>query len=134
MIVDSSALIAIVRREQEADNLIEVIGRARSRRISAANYLEAAIVIDKERNVLARRRFDEFIDSDILHIEPVTVEQAEIARAAYRDFGKGSGHAAQLNFGDCFAYALATSAREPLLYQGNDFGLTDLRPAVAPEA
>ena len=63
-------------------------------------------------------------------IEPVTAEQARIARAAYRDFGKGSGHPAQLNFGDCFAYALATTAAEPLLFNGNDFSQTDLASAL----
>ena len=62
-------------------------------------------------------------------IEPVTESQAQIARDAYRDFGKGSGHKAQLNFGDCFAYALATSAREPLLFKGNDFSETDIAAA-----
>ncbi len=76
------------------------------------------------------RGFDEFMDTAGLRVEAVTVEQVQIARAAYRDFGRGSGHPAQLNLGDCFAYALATSTREPLLYKGDDFGHTDVRSAT----
>ena len=130
MIIDSSALVAIFRMEPEADAFTQAIGEDESPRISAANYLETAIVIDRDPNVLARHRFDKFMESDVLTVEPVTLQQVEIARAAYRDFGRGSGHPARLNFGDCFAYALATSAREPLLYKGDDFGHTDIRSAV----
>ena len=95
--------------------------------MSAANYLEAAIVVDANRNPLlvsATRRIDRPRPKS--WSEPVTREQAEIARAAYRDFGKGSGHPAGLNFGDCFAYALAKSTREPLLFKGDDFAHTDV--------
>ena len=90
------------RRRQRHGAAIE---RARMRRISAANYLETAVVIDGSRDPVASRRFDELIAAAELRVEPVTGEQAQIARAAYRDFGKGSGHKAGLNFGDCFAYA-----------------------------
>ena len=96
------------------------------KRISAANYLEAAIVVDANRNPLLSRRLDDLIVQKEILAEPVTLEQAKIARAAYRDFGRGSGHPAQLNFGDCFAYALAKSTREPLLFKGDDFSHTDV--------
>jgi ribonuclease VapC len=75
---------------------------------------------------------DEVIEEFQIRIEPVTVEQARIARQAYRDYGKGSGHPANLNFGDCFSYALARDKREPILFKGDDFGHTDLRSAAAP--
>jgi ribonuclease VapC len=73
---------------------------------------------------------DELVERFDIRIEPVTAEQAKIARQAYRDFGKGSGHPAGLNFGDCFSYALAREKREPLLWKGNDFGHTDVWPTV----
>jgi ribonuclease VapC len=97
--------------------------------MSAANWLEAAIVIDGSKSPIASRRFDEAVAEAGIVIEPVTLEQADIARAAYRDFGRGSGHPAQLNFGDCFAYALAKSMREPLLFKGDDFSRTDVAVA-----
>ena len=94
--------------------------------MSSANYLEVAIVIDANRNPLLSRRLDDLLLQTEIAVEPVTREQADIARAAYRDFGKGSGHPAALNFGDCFAYALAKSMREPLLFKGDDFSHTDV--------
>lgn len=130
MIIDTSALIAILRAEPDAGEMAHAIERARSRRISAVNWLEAAVVIDTSRDPVASRRFDELVQTAELHVEPVTHDQARIARDAYRDFGKGSGHKAALNFGDCFAYALAKSAGEALLFKGNDFGHTDITPAL----
>ena len=130
MIIDTSALIAILRAEQDAAEMADAIERAQSRRISAANWLETAVVIDASRDPVASRRFDELVQTAELHIEPVTHDQARIARDAYRDFGEGSGHKASLNFGDCFAYALAKSAGEALLFKGNDFGYTDITPAL----
>jgi ribonuclease VapC len=121
MIVDTSALIAILRDEPEAQAFATAIADAEHRRISAANYLEAAIVIDGSRNPIASRRFDDLLRAAEIVIEPVTEEQAKVAREAYRDFGRGSGHAAKLNFGDCFAYALAKTSGEPLLFHGDDF-------------
>jgi ribonuclease VapC len=121
MIVDTSALIAILRDEPEARAFATAIAEADRRRLSAANYLEAAIVIDGSRDPIASRRFDDLLREGGIAIEPVTEEQAKVAREAYRDFGRGSGHAAQLNFGDCFAYALAKTTGEPLLFKGDDF-------------
>lgn len=130
MIIDTSAIIAILRAEDDASDMAHAIERARMRQISAANYLEAAVVIDGSRDPVASRRFDELVQAADLRIEPVTGEQAQIAREAYRDFGKGSGHKAGLNFGDCFAYALAKVTGQPLLYKGNDFTHTDITPAL----
>jgi ribonuclease VapC len=126
MIIDTSALIAILRNEPEALFCAKAIESAANSRISAANFLEAAIVIDGSGDPIASRRFDELIREARLVVEPVTEAQARIAREAYRDFGKGSGHPAKLNFGDCFAYALAKAAGEPLLFKGHDFGHTDI--------
>ena len=130
MIVDSSALLAILRAEPEMLACARAIEDAARRRISAANFLETAIVIDGSRDPVASRRLDDLIRAADLAIEPVTEAQARIAREAYRDFGKGSGHPAQLNFGDCFAYALAKVTGEPLLFKGNDFSQTDIASAL----
>lgn len=126
MIVDTSALIAILRDESEAPAFAEAIATAAACRMSAASFLEAAAVIDAGRDPVASRRFDELLATAQVMIEPVTETQARTAREAYRDFGKGSGHPAQLNFGDCFAYALAKETGEPLLFKGDDFHHTDI--------
>ena len=131
MIVDTSAIIAILRDEPEAESFARIIERARFRRVSAANYLEAALVIDASRSPIASRKFDDFFREASFAVEAVTAEQAQVAREAYRDFGKTSGHPAKLNLGDCFAYALAKVMREPLLFKGQDFSHTDV--ASAPE-
>ena len=128
MIVDTSAMIAMLRGETDGPALTRALQRFETRRISAANYVEAAIVTDGNRNPVLSRRFDNFLREGAIAIEPVTVRQAEIAREAYRDFGKGR-HRAGLNFGDCFAYALAKVTGEPLLFKGNDFRHTDIEPA-----
>src|SRR5262245_53199597 len=120
MIIDTSALIAIFRDEPDAALYATAIEDATSRRISAANFLEAAIVIDGSRDAIASRRFDELCMEARLVIEPVTEAQARTAREAYRDFGRGSRHPAKLNFGDCFAYALAKITGELLLFKGED--------------
>ncbi len=131
MIVDTSALVAILRAEPEAATYADAIENAATRRISATNFVEAAVVIDGSRDPIASRRFDDLCREAELIIEPVTEAQARTAREAYRDFGKGSGHPAKLNFGDCFAYALAKIAGEPLLFKGDDFSQTDVQ-SVAP--
>jgi ribonuclease VapC len=131
VIVDSSALVAILYDEPEAATYLRAIYRAGRCRISAANFLEAAIGIDARRNPRASRRFDDLVREAEIVVEPVTEEQAQIARQAYRDYGRGSGHPARLNFGDCFAYALARATGEPLLFKGDDFRHTDIAAAVA---
>jgi ribonuclease VapC len=130
MIVDSSALVAILRREPEMQKFARALLDATEVQISAATYFETSIVIDSARDPITSRMLDDLVLNSKIAIEPVTAEQARIARQAYRDFGKGSGHPAQLNFGDCFSYALARVKREPLLYKGNDFVHTDVRAAV----
>jgi ribonuclease VapC len=131
MIIDTSALIAILRDEPDAALYAAAIEDATSRRISAANFLEAAIVIDGSRDAIASRRFDELCVEARLVIEPVTEAQARTAREAYRDFGRGSRHPAKLNFGDCFAYALAKVTGELLLFKGEDFARTDIKPVLS---
>lgn len=126
MIIDTSALIAILRDEPEAAACARAIEAASHRRISAANLVEAAIVVDGSRDPIASRRFDDLLSAAAVVVEPVTEAQARIAREAYRDFGRGSGHPARLNFGDCFAYALARATGEPLLFKGTDFAHTDV--------
>jgi ribonuclease VapC len=131
MIIATSALVAILRDEPEAAICARAIERAAQRRLSAVNFVEAAVVIDGSRDPIACRRFDDLLKEAQVLIEPVTEIQARLAREAYRDFGKGSGHPARLNFGDCFAYALAKVIGEPLLFKGSDFGHTDIMPAIA---
>jgi ribonuclease VapC len=130
MILDTSAVIAILRDEPDAKQFAAAIEGAAQRRMSAVNYVEAAAVIDGSRDPIASRRFDELVREAQIILEPVTVKQARLARGAYCDFGKGSGHPARLNFGDCFAYALAKDMSEPLLFKGNDFSQTDVESAV----
>ncbi len=130
MIIDTSAIIAILRNEREAKSFARAIADATNRRVSAVNFVESAVVIDSNRDAIASRRFDEFIREAQISIEPVTEHQAQIARNAYRDFGKGSGHSAKLNFGDCFAYALAKSLNEPMLFKGSDFTHTDVKSVL----
>ena len=129
MIVDSSALVAILKREPERAAFSALLETTQDVKISAATYFETCIVIDSLRQPGTSRILDDLIEISRISIEPVTAEQARIARQAYRDYGKGSGHLAGLNFGDCFSYALARDRREPLLYKGDDFVHTDLRPA-----
>jgi ribonuclease VapC len=130
MIIDASALIAILRNEPEALLCAKAIASTSSRRVSAVNYVEVAVVIDGSRNPIASRRVDDLFREAQLVIEPVTEAQARIAREAYRDFGKGTEHPAGLNFGDCFAYALAKATGEPILFKGDDFTHTDLSPVL----
>ena len=129
MILDSSAVIAILRAEPEAERFAMAIQEARTVRVSAATYVEIGAVLDGQGDPVISRRVDQLLDAAGAVIEAVTREQAWSARAAYRDFGKGSGHPAALNFGDCFAYALAKDVGEPLLYKGDDFGHTDVQTA-----
>jgi ribonuclease VapC len=132
MIADTSALIAVLKGEPEAVVFKAALLRSPSVKVSAATYLEACIVVDGFKSPILRTRFDAILEETGIEIEPFTAEQARIARQAYRDYGKGSGHPAQLNFGDCFSYALARAKREPMLYKGDDFAHTDIRSALLP--
>lgn len=130
MIVDSSAIVAILRGEPEAEAFSAAIANARQPTISAGNYLETGIVIDKDRDAILSANVDALLASLAVEIAPVTASQARTARQAYRNFGKHSGHPANLNYGDCFAYALAIERGEPLLYKGHDFAQAGLARVV----
>jgi ribonuclease VapC len=131
MVIDTSAVLAILLGEEEAGRFVQVIAAGQRTSMSAANWLEAAIVMDCRGDAVASREFDRFFRTSGIVVEAVTPEHAALARQAYRDFGKGR-HPAGLNLGDTFAYALAKSLDQPLLFKGNDFSQTDI-DAVDPK-
>jgi ribonuclease VapC len=133
MVIDSSALVAILFGESEADRFVDAIVEAEPRLMSAANLLEAAIVVDNQQGPAAGRQLDRFVEQAQIEIVPVTERHARIARQAYLDYGRGN-HPAKLNFGDCFAYALAKTTGEPLLFKGDDFEQTDIRAYRSPRS
>jgi ribonuclease VapC len=128
MIVDTSALIAILYGEPEARNFVERIRAADVCRISVANHVELSMVVESQLGPNGTRQADAFLRRAGVVVEPVTLEQGDLARQAFLDFGEGR-HKAGLNFGDCFAYALARATGEALLFKGDDFALTDIRRA-----
>jgi ribonuclease VapC len=130
VIVDTSAIIAILREEDDAAVYARAIAAAGARRLSAASYPECGTVLDSQRDPIISRALDELIQEAEFVVEPVTERQARLARQAYADFGKGSGHRAGLHFGDCLSYALAIDLREPLLWKGNNFGHTGVQSAL----
>lgn len=130
MIVDTSAIVAILWSESEAARFSTCIVDADEVALSAASYLELGIVIDGKKDPVVSGQVDGLLKQLAIDIAPLTASQARIARQAYREFGKGSGHPAQLNFGDCFAYALATETGRPLLYKGDDFAHAGLARVV----
>lgn len=125
MIVDTSVLVAMVKGESDDHLYVDALMRAGSPRISAANYFEFAMVVDRLNRPSFSARVDQILWEFNLVIVSVSRDQAQLARLAYQKFGKGR-HPAALNFGDCFAYALAKETGEPLLYKGKDFKLTDI--------
>jgi len=125
MVTDTSALVAIFLGESERKQFLELILQSEKRLVSAASVLEAGMVLEAKRGEAAGREFDLFIVKVNLEIVPVDADQVEIARSAWRRYGKGR-HAAGLNFGDCFAYALAKFSGEKLLAKGEDFRETDV--------
>ncbi len=128
MIVDTSAVLAILFHEPDAERFASAITTASFRRMSAATLLETTIVLESRSGAAAGYELDSFLQEAEIELEPVTPDQAQAARRAWRRFGKGN-HPAGLNFGDCFAYALAEATREPLLFKGGDFDLTDVEVA-----
>ena len=128
MILDSSAVLAILFGEPDAVYYEKTIAAAQACRISAANLLETAIVIESRGGLAAGHELDVFLEKAGIELVPVTPQQVEAARLAWRRFGRGN-HPARLNFGDCFAYALAEATGEPLLFKGKDFAHTDIEPA-----
>jgi ribonuclease VapC len=132
VIVDTSVIIAMFKKEPEAAAFATLIDEASIARISAGTYVELAVVIDRGRDAVASGALDSFLEKSRIQIEPLTASQARIARAAHQRFGRGSGHAARLNMGDCFSYALARDLGEPLLFKGDDFTLTDIEIVTEP--
>ncbi len=130
MIVDTSAVVAILFAEPDADVFARAIAEGEVCRISAMNFVEVSAVVEAgSKAVGGARQVDAFFRRAGIAIEPVTIEQAYLARQAYSDFGKGR-HKAGLNLGDCFAYALAKETGEPLLFKGRDFSRTDIESAL----
>jgi ribonuclease VapC len=121
MIVDSSAIIAILKHEPEARKFAELLEASDSCRMSTVTFVETAIVIDSKRNAVLSQKLDDLCRDAEIELVAVDEKQARLARQAYRDFGNGSGHKARLNLGDCFSYALAKESGEPLLFKGGDF-------------
>jgi ribonuclease VapC len=129
VILDSSALLAIVLAEPEEPVMASALLDAPKVRMSAVNWVESAVVVDQRRNPVATARLEEVLRVLRVEVVPVTASTASIARLAYQQFGRGN-HKAKLNFADTFAYALAKESREPLLFKGNDFSQTDIEPAL----
>ncbi len=128
MILDTSALVAILYGEPEARDFVERIRAADVCRISVANHVELAMAVESQLGPDGARQAEAFLRRAGVVVEPVTLEQGDLARQAFLDFGKGR-HKAGLNFGDCFAYALSRATGEALLFKGDDFALTDIRAA-----
>jgi ribonuclease VapC len=129
MIIDTSALVGILDQEPEAERLVRAIATATERLLSAANLVETGIVMQVRHGDEASRDLDLLLAKFGIEIIPVSAKQADIARKAFQRFGRGQ-HPARLNFGDCFAYALAKDSAAPLLFKGKDFSQTDI--TVAP--
>ena len=125
MIVDTSAVMAVLFGESGAERYDEAIAQAPRCRMSVVNFLEAAIVLESRSGAAAGYELDAFLEEAAIELEPVTLNHAHAARRAWRRFGKGN-HPAGLNFGDCFSYALAETTGEPLLFKGRYFALTDV--------
>jgi len=129
MILDTSAMVAILYREPEASTFVQLIHDADLCRISVATYVELSMVVENQLGPQGMRQAETFFRRAGVVIEPVTLDQGELARQAFLDFGKGR-HKAGLNYGDCFSYALAKATGEPLLFKGRDFAQTDIDAAA----
>ncbi len=128
MIVDTSAILAVLFREPDSERYVRAIAKSPRCRMSVAGFLETAIVLESRGGGEASHELDAFLEEAAIELAPVTLDQAQAARRAWRRFGKGN-HPAGLNFGDCFAYALAKETGESLLFKGQDFALTDIESA-----
>lgn len=126
--VDTSALLSVLRAETDAPHIVEALGRSARHVMSAGTYLEARLVTTRKGSESARLAM--LLEQAAIDVVPVTPEDALLAAEAFERFGRGSGHPAALNFGDCFSYALAKSRNLPLLFKGDDFVHTDVRPAL----
>ncbi|SOJ54503.1 Ribonuclease VapC42 [Mycobacterium simulans] len=131
MIVDTSAIVAIVLGESGARPLKAALERSANSRISAPNYVELCAVMQRADRPEISRLVDRLLDDYGIQIEAVDADQARVAAQAYRDYGRSSGHPARLNLGDSYSYALAYSTAEPLLFRGDEFSQTDIRSACS---
>lgn len=129
MIVDTSAIVAVGNNEPPTQQVLDALADAPDLKMSAGTLLELFVVVDNSANPIVAGSTESLLADANVEIAPVTAEQVHLARQAYRDYGKGN-HPAGLNFGDCFAYALAKQTREPLLFVGNDFSRTDIDSAL----
>ena len=129
MIVDTSALLAVLKGEDDAETFAQALAASPSSRISAGTLLETAIVVDANGDPVLSARLDQLVEVAALEVVAVSAEHVRLARQAYRDYGRGSGHRAALSFGDCFAQ-LARATGESLLFKGKDFAHTDVTPAL----
>jgi len=129
VIVDTSAIMAILLDEPDQAEIALKLRSDFIRRISAGNWIELTVVVTRRADPILRAKLDALLALAPIEIAPVTAEQAKLGEQAYREYGQGSGHPARLNFGDCFAYALARATGEPLLYKGDDFAQTDVLAA-----
>lgn len=134
MIVDTSAVVAILNTEDDWHLYDRALRTATQAQMSSATYVELGVVIDSRGNPATSRMLDRVLQRWAVQVTALTPAQAVIARHAYRDFGRGSGHPARLNLGDCFSYALAADTGLPLLFKGDDFTHTDVTSALAPES
>lgn len=125
MVLDTSAILAVLLEEPEAAQFVHFIGEDRIRLCSAVTFVEASIVLRNRKGERGRQKLDQFLRRARIQVEAVDVKQAEVAQEAYEKFGKGK-HPAALNLGDCFSYALAKTTNEPLLFKGGDFAQTDI--------
>ncbi|WP_425475492.1 type II toxin-antitoxin system VapC family toxin [Mesorhizobium quangtriensis] len=132
MAVDTSAIIAVLKDEPDASQLIACIARASQRCISAGSVLECGIVVGAQYGEAGLRGMRELCAGLSLEIVPVDADQARMGYETFRRYGRGSRHPANLNFGDCFSYALAKTRNLPLLFKGDDFVHTDIEPALKP--
>jgi ribonuclease VapC len=130
VVIDTSALVAIATREPEREKFLYRCLNDDSLQLSSAGYLEVAIVLDNRSDPILSKQLDQLLERLSISVVPVTPDQARIARRAHREYGRGSGHPARLNFGDCFSYALSKDTGEPLLFKGDDFSRTDVIPAI----
>jgi ribonuclease VapC len=132
VIVDTSVLVVLLRDEPEAAAFARLLRAAERRRLCAASYVELAAVVDGRGDAVVSGALDAWLAAWRIEVEPLTIVQAHFARTAYQQFGRGTGHPARLNLGDCFAYALARDLGEPLLFKGDDFALTDIEVVTEP--
>jgi ribonuclease VapC len=130
LIVDTSAIMAIILNEPERASFIASFVTADQVRMSAGSWIELAAVLTRRQDPILEAAAADLVARLKFGIEPVSLAQAEFGRAAYKKYGRGTGHPANLNFGDCFAYALSRETGEPLLFKGEDFGQTDIEPAA----